>query len=70
MGVTVAPTWADPAQPSPPALTNGMQMSADTTQASLRERIHDELIDSVEEELELEIDDDRLAAFGRRRRQP
>ena len=38
-------------------------MSADTTQASLRERIHDELIDSVEEELELEIDDDRLAAL-------
>jgi polyphosphate kinase 2 len=40
-----------------------MQMSADTTQASLRERIHDELIDSVGEDLELEIDDDRLAAL-------
>jgi polyphosphate kinase len=38
-------------------------MSADTTQASLRERIHDELVDSVDEELELEIDDDRLAAL-------
>jgi polyphosphate kinase 2 len=38
-------------------------MSADTTQASLRERMHDELIDSVDEELELEIDDHRLAAL-------
>jgi polyphosphate kinase 2 len=36
-------------------------MTADTTQASLRERIHDELIDSVDEELELEIDDHRLS---------
>jgi polyphosphate kinase 2 len=35
-------------------------MSADTT---LSERIHDELIDSVDEELELEIDDDRLSAL-------
>ena len=35
-------------------------MSADT---SLRERIHDELIDSVDEELELEIDDHRLSAL-------
>jgi polyphosphate kinase 2 len=38
-------------------------MTADTTQASLRERIHDELADSIDEELELEIDDDRLAAL-------
>jgi polyphosphate kinase len=38
-------------------------MSADTTQASLHERIHDELVDGVDEELELEIDDDRLAAL-------
>jgi polyphosphate kinase len=38
-------------------------MSADTTRASLRERIHDELVDSVDEELELEIDDHRLAAL-------
>ncbi len=38
-------------------------MSADTTQVSLRERIHDELIDSVDEELELEIDDHRLSAL-------
>ena len=35
-------------------------MSADT---SLRDRIHDELIDSVDEELELEIDDHRLSAL-------
>jgi polyphosphate kinase 2 len=40
-----------------------MQMSADTSQASLRERIHDELVDTVDEELELEIDDHRLAAL-------
>jgi polyphosphate kinase 2 len=38
-------------------------MSADTTQATLRERIHDELVDTVDEELELEIDDHRLAAL-------
>jgi polyphosphate kinase len=38
-------------------------MSADTTRASLRDRIHDELVDSVDEELELEIDDDRLSAL-------
>ncbi len=38
-------------------------MSADTTRASLRERIHDELVDSVDEELELEIDDHRLSAL-------
>jgi ABC-type uncharacterized transport system substrate-binding protein len=35
-------------------------MSADTTRASLRERIHDELIDSVDEELEL----GGLACYG------
>ena len=35
-------------------------MSADT---SLRDRIHDELVDSVDEELELEIDDHRLSAL-------
>jgi polyphosphate kinase len=38
-------------------------MSADTTRASLRDRIHDELVDSVDEELELEIDDNRLASL-------
>jgi polyphosphate kinase 2 len=40
-----------------------MQMSTETTQASLRDRIHDELADSVDEELELEIDDQRLSAL-------
>src|SRR5271163_3687398 len=40
-----------------------MQMSAETTQPSLRDRIHDELVDSVDEELELEIDDQRLFAL-------
>ena len=35
-------------------------MSADT---SLRDRIHNELVDSIDEELELEIDDHRLAAL-------
>ncbi len=38
-------------------------MSVDTSQAKLRDRIHDELIDSVDEELELEIDDHRLNAL-------
>jgi polyphosphate kinase 2 len=38
-------------------------MSVDTNQAKLRDRIHDELIDSVDEELELEIDDHRLNAL-------
>jgi polyphosphate kinase 2 len=51
------------ARAAPTTLTNGMQMSAETTQASLRDRIHDELIDSVDEELELEIDDQRLSAL-------
>jgi polyphosphate kinase len=35
-------------------------MNADT---SLRNRIHDELVDSIDEELELEIDDHRLSAL-------
>ena len=35
----------------------------DSNQPSLRDRIHDELVDSVDEELELEIDDDRLSAL-------
>jgi polyphosphate kinase len=34
-----------------------------TANTSLRERIHDEVIDSVDEELELEIDDHRLSAL-------
>jgi polyphosphate kinase len=38
-------------------------MSVDTSQAKLRDRIHDELVDSVDEELELEIDDHRLNAL-------
>ena len=38
-------------------------MSVDTNQAKLRDRIHDELIDSIDEELELEIDDHRLNAL-------
>jgi polyphosphate kinase len=38
-------------------------MSVDTSKASLRDRIHDELVDSVDEELELEIDDHRLNAL-------
>jgi polyphosphate kinase len=38
-------------------------MSVDTSQAKLRDRIHDELVDSVDEELELEIDDERLAGL-------
>jgi polyphosphate kinase 2 (PPK2 family) len=47
----------------PADIPKGVQMSADTTQATLRERIHDELVDTVDEELELEIDDHRLAAL-------
>ena len=35
-------------------------MSADT---SLRDRIHNELVDTIDEELELEIDDHRLAGL-------
>jgi polyphosphate kinase 2 len=38
-------------------------MSIDTSQAKLRDRIHDELVDSIDEELELEIDDHRLNAL-------
>src|SRR6516162_4256369 len=34
-----------------------------STDPSLRDRIHDELVDSVDEELELEIDDHRLSAL-------
>ena len=30
----------------------------------LRDRIHNELVDTIDEEIELEIDDHRLAAFG------
>jgi polyphosphate kinase len=44
-------------------ITDGNEMSVDTSQAKLRDRIHDELIDSVDEELELEIDDHRLNAL-------
>jgi len=36
-------------------------MSADKRNPSFPDRVHDELVDSVDEELELEIDDDRLA---------
>jgi polyphosphate kinase len=38
-------------------------MSIDTSKAKLRDRIHDELVDSIDEELELEIDDHRLNAL-------
>jgi polyphosphate kinase len=38
-------------------------MTVDTSQAKLRDRIHDELVDSIDEELELEIDDHRLNAL-------
>src|SRR6202041_1286386 len=47
----------------PGPFTDGNEMSVDTSQAKLRDRIHDELIDSVDEELELEIDDHRLNAL-------
>ena len=47
----------------PGPFTDGNEMSVDTSQAKLRDRIHDELVDSVDEELELEIDDDRLNAL-------
>src|SRR6266446_4229179 len=43
--------------------TECTRMSAEKTHHSLQERIHDELVDSVDEELELEIDDQRLAAL-------
>ncbi len=36
-------------------------MSAEKSHHSLQDRIHDEMVDSVDEELEMEIDDDRLA---------
>jgi polyphosphate kinase len=36
-------------------------MSGEKTGQSLEDRLHDELLDSVDEELEMEIDDDRLA---------
>ncbi len=36
-------------------------MSVEKNHRSLQDRIHDEVVDSVDEELELEIDDDRLA---------
>ena len=35
-------------------------MSDEKTRQSLQNRLHDELLDSVDEELEMEIDDDRL----------
>jgi polyphosphate kinase len=38
-------------------------MNAEKNHHRLQDRIHDELTDSVEEELELEIDDDRLAGL-------
>jgi polyphosphate kinase len=44
-------------------ITDGNEMSVDTSQAKLRDRIHDELVDSIDEELELEIDDHRLNAL-------
>jgi hypothetical protein len=36
-------------------------MSTEKSQDALADRVHDEMVDSVDEELELEIDDDRLA---------
>ena len=36
-------------------------MSAENENASLQDRLHDEIVDSVDEELEMEIDDERLA---------
>jgi polyphosphate kinase len=36
-------------------------MTAEKNHHGLQDRIHDEMVDSVDEELELEIDDDRLA---------
>ena len=36
-------------------------MSAENEHASLQDRLHDEIVDSVDEELEMEIDDERLA---------
>ena len=36
-------------------------MSVEKSHHSLQDRIHDEMVDSVDEELEMEIDDDRLA---------
>ena len=38
-------------------------MSPEKERQSLQDRIHEEMIDSVDEELELEIDDDRLAGL-------
>jgi polyphosphate kinase 2 len=38
-------------------------MSVDSRPAKVRDLIHDEFLDSLDEELELEIDDDRLAAL-------
>jgi len=40
-----------------------MSMSADNSRDSLRDRIHAELADSIDEELELEVDDRRLAGM-------
>jgi polyphosphate kinase len=38
-----------------------MQMSVEKDRQSLQDRINEDLIDSIDEELELEIDDDRMA---------
>ena len=38
-------------------------MSPERDRQSLQDRIHEEMVDSVDEELELEIDDDRLAGL-------
>src|SRR5215470_12699752 len=38
-------------------------MSVEKRNPSFLDRVHDELVDSVDEELELEIDDDRLASL-------
>jgi hypothetical protein len=38
-------------------------MSVDSRPAKIRDLIHDEFMDSLDEELELEIDDDRLASL-------
>ena len=38
-------------------------MNTERDRQSLQDRVHEEMIDSVDEELELEIDDDRLAGL-------
>src|SRR6188768_3126923 len=39
----------------------GLRMTDETDAAALRARLHDEMADSIDEERELEMDDDRLA---------